>query len=348
MAINKWIMKQYWRVGTIRALASLALGMLVLGRYYYIYIPVLSDLGWIGAIILGTVLIFLFIGIGWLYDQKTRMWSQKLQANIERNPYSYVPNLKEMTFEYPIFYTLIQSIKKLAIKIRLDIGGLDELEQYMKEFFDSRPNIQDIREAERRALIFMMKYPFDQSEIKERPRGSISHRVKLSFETQMLRLTWIQSLTGLVQDVFIFGALYVVVLFPTAHDMLKLFLSVFLISIPLLVILTIFGWYYDRKMKIWSVDMAVKVERDPYSYVPEPYLFSRIFPFFFAFLSTLREVFRVKGISLTEIDSTLEYLANYAELSVSKTQDFRTAQEFRTSLGMLFQKTDDRSKQNGN
>ena len=48
MSLSKWIMKQYWRVGTIRTLLSLALGTLVLGKLYYEYIPVLADLGFLG------------------------------------------------------------------------------------------------------------------------------------------------------------------------------------------------------------------------------------------------------------------------------------------------------------
>ena len=73
MSKAKWIMKQYWRVGTIRALLSLALGMLVLGKYYYIYIPVLSDLDLAGALILGTVLMILFMVVGWIYDDKAKL-----------------------------------------------------------------------------------------------------------------------------------------------------------------------------------------------------------------------------------------------------------------------------------
>ncbi|MHA2022411.1 MAG: hypothetical protein ACTSWQ_01995 [Candidatus Thorarchaeota archaeon] len=47
MAVKKWIMKQYW------TLSSLAMGMFVLGRLYYEYIPGLRDLGVLGALTLG-------------------------------------------------------------------------------------------------------------------------------------------------------------------------------------------------------------------------------------------------------------------------------------------------------
>ena len=99
MSKSKWIMKQYWRIGTIRSLSSLALSMLVLGRLYYIYIPGLSDLGLLGALILGTFLILLFIGIGTLYDIKGKMWCPKNQALVDRSVYEYVPNIRDLTFD---------------------------------------------------------------------------------------------------------------------------------------------------------------------------------------------------------------------------------------------------------
>ena len=96
-------MKQYWRVGEIRALSALAMGMLVIGRWYYGYIPILQDWGILGALILGAFLFSGFLAIGWAYDIKARMWSQSNQVSVEKNPYSYVPNFKNAAFEYPIF-----------------------------------------------------------------------------------------------------------------------------------------------------------------------------------------------------------------------------------------------------
>ncbi|MFW9805155.1 MAG: hypothetical protein ACFFFK_00335, partial [Candidatus Thorarchaeota archaeon] len=75
MSMKKFIMKQYWRVGTIRALLSLAMGMLLLGRLLYVDIPYLQDMGIWGAIILGLLLVLLFMAIGWAYDEKGKMWA---------------------------------------------------------------------------------------------------------------------------------------------------------------------------------------------------------------------------------------------------------------------------------
>ena len=65
MSLSKWIMKQYWRVGTVRTLLSLALGTLVLGKLYYGYIPVLADLGFLGAVTFGAFLFLIFLGVSY-------------------------------------------------------------------------------------------------------------------------------------------------------------------------------------------------------------------------------------------------------------------------------------------
>jgi hypothetical protein len=340
MSKMKWVMKQYWRIGTIRALASLALGMLVLGRYYYIHIPILQDLAWIGAITLGVILIFVFLGIGWYYDSRARMWSQKVQVAIERDPYSYLPNLKNLALEFPVFYSVLETMKKVLQKGGHQSGALKDLIGYMDSWFQSAPVKSDITSAEKRTSEFMKNHFFSADYEPSQQRIPIRSRIKLGFETQLLRMTWIQSLTGLVQDVLIFGALYVLVLFPDSPDEIRLFLAIFGISMPLLIALAILGWFYDRRLRVWSVDTAVKIERNPYSYVAEPYIYSRIFPFFYAILKTFRDMFVSKGIKHDQLSESIDYLAKYFNLSVTETQDLQAARELRKSLGVLFTKND--------
>ena len=343
MSKLKWIMKQYWRVGTVRALASLVLGMLVLGRYYYIYIPVLSDMEWIGAVTLGIVLIFIFLGIGWLYDQKARMWSQKTQVAVERDPYYYVPNFKNLAIDYPIIYTLIGTIKGVMNRSGLGSKSIDDLAEYMGQFFRSAPNKKDLLESQNRAERYIQGYPFKPTRDEDTSRIPLRNRIKLAWEVQILRVTWIQQLTGLLQDVLIFGAIYVVVVFPGIPPEQELLLAVLAISLPMLIVLTIFGWYYDKKLKAWSADIAVKIERNPYSYVAEPYLYSRIIPFFYAFLKVLRDALRVRGAEYREVEEIISYLSKYSNLSVSRTQDLQGAQDLRKTLGVLFQENENRS-----
>ncbi|MHA1960590.1 MAG: hypothetical protein ACW99U_10175 [Candidatus Thorarchaeota archaeon] len=337
MSKAKWIMKQYWRVGTIRTLTSLGLGMLVLGKWYYVYIPVLQDMGLIGALTFGTLLFFFFLGLGWLYDQKARMWSQKLQTTTERNPYTYVPNFKLIAKEFPIIQVLLHSVRGVLKETKESTSTLDDFTRYIDSFFKTKPIKKDIFSAEEKALEFIDEHEFSPDEKMEKGRISLRSRIKLGFETQLLRFTWIQSLTGLLQDVLIFGAFYVLIIFPWVPVEHELFFAIFGISLPLLVILTIAGWYYDKKLRVWSVDTAVKIERNPYSYVAEPYIFSRFLPFFFTYLKTLQKILIKKGQVCPEIIESLEYFEKYSQLVVSRDEDLWNALKIRKSLGNLFE-----------
>ena len=333
-------MKQYWRVGAIRALTSLGLGMLVIGRMYVAYVPILQDMGFFGAILFGTVLFFIFLGIGWLYDIKARMWTQKLQASRERNVYQYVPNFKDRAIDFPLIYALIHTIRNVFRKTNQSTENIDDLIIYMEGFFSGKPVKRDIDNAKMKAKEYWRAYQFQKLEEEDSKKSPWNSRIKLAFETQMLRLNWIQSLTGILQDVIIFGALYVLILYPGVPFEFELFFAIVGISLPLLFVLLVAGWYYDKKLQLWSPDMTVKVERNPYSYVAEPYLFSMVLPFFYTYLLTLRSVLAKKGSNTTDIDEFLKYLSEYCNLRVSKDEDFKGAYEIRKSLGTLFKASD--------
>ncbi len=336
----KWFMKQYWRIGSIRALTSLTLGMFVLGRLYYSYIPPLADLGLIGALILGTVLVFLFMGVGWYYDAKVSMWSPKTQANVERDPFRYVPNYKSFCIDYPVFYSLTNGLKNIFETLDIDTQTLDNLADYLKMFYDGLPRKKDIISAEENSEEFIQKHPFVDQDTKE-DRIGIRARIKGGFEVNLLRIVWIQSLTGLVQDTLIFGALYSVLIFEgfVTDSMTILFLGIVFMSLPLLIVLTTIGWFYDKKLKVWSVDAAVKVERNPYSYVAEPKLHGMTLPFVHAFVKTLRDVFIEAEVPTKDLDNLIEFLDIYQNLDVSDEKDMKRARDLRQSIGALFSNT---------
>jgi hypothetical protein len=95
-------MKQYWRIGTIRATLALAMGMFSLGKVYYKDIPFLFEMGVVGALIMGTILVLAFLGVGWLYDEKAKLWNEQIQVQTERSVYQYIPNYKNYGFDYPV------------------------------------------------------------------------------------------------------------------------------------------------------------------------------------------------------------------------------------------------------
>ena len=125
-------MKQYWRVGEIRTIVGVLLGMLVLGRYYYTFIPFFNsfDPSILGAILLAGTFLLIFLIAGYVYDEKLRLWNEQTQVLAEKNPYQYVPNPRLYQIEYPIFYAMIDTLRQLLVKRGLDTENIDSLALY--------------------------------------------------------------------------------------------------------------------------------------------------------------------------------------------------------------------------
>ncbi len=340
MSKLKWMMKQYWRIGTVRALLSLGMGMFVLGKLYYRYVPVLQDMGLLGALVLGTVLFFFFLGVGWAYDVKAKMWSPKTQVGIERNPYRYVPNFKDLAASYPFFNATLRVLEGVFEKLGLDRTWIRDLRVYLARFYSLRPNRRDLQLSERLAAEFMATHPFSRERLPKRPVG-LGARMKLWFELNILRIGWVQSLTGMTQDVLVLAAFYVVFLFPdqvenNAVPIHYLLLGIVLVAVPVMLFVVALGWYYDRKLKAWSADLTVKVERNPYSYVPQPRLYMTVFPYYSAVLTTLRDVFAALDMDTSCLDRAIEFLKEYCTLSVTRDEDMQRARELRKTFGATF------------
>jgi hypothetical protein len=334
-------MKQYWRVGTIRVLLSLALGMFVLGKGYYVHIPILANLGLLGALILGSLLLILFLGIGWLYDDKGQMWSPKLQAAAERNPFQYTPNYKSATYDYQAFYAITATMRKVLKQAGLDSTPLDELSIHIGTFFDRKVTRTDIFSAEAHAAEFNSRHTFVENQEQTKKQIPTTSRLKLGFETEILRLNWIQSLTGLLQDVLVFGALYVTILFPEqVTDGLVpfnyLILGIIFLSLPLFFILSFAGWFYDKKLRVWSADNIVKFERNPYMYVPDPRNGIVEIPFFTILSKTLYDLFEKLDLENTELGNMLLYLEKYRQFDASVDQNMEDARALRRELDVKF------------
>lgn len=336
MPIKKWIMKQYWRVGQIRALTGLATGMLVIGKFYLPYVPVLDDLGLIGSLLLGMTLFMFFLGLGWIYDVKLKMWSQKTQVAVERNAYYHIALISSRAYDYPLLYTLLTTLHGTMNKIGINSKSLDSIVEYLQEYFILAPTKEDIRRSLEMGEQFITEHPFGTERAKDRKSVPLSSRIKLAWELQFLRLSWIQSLTGLVQDTLVFGVLYVFIIFPDATTENSLLLGVFGISLPLLFFLVALGWVYDRKLAVWSADLAVQIERNPYSYVAEPSIYAFTIPFYYTVFKVFYEILVKNGLDTKQVESILEYLDEYSTLVSSRSQDLNTAIQIRKSLGPIF------------
>ncbi|MBD3407682.1 MAG: hypothetical protein GF411_16310 [Candidatus Lokiarchaeota archaeon] len=342
VSISKWLMKQYWRMGQIRTLLSLALGMMVLGRWYYGYIPIIQDWGVFGAIFLGSILILLFMGIGWYYDVKAVMWSYSIRAKILRNPYSYIPNFRSKAIEYPIFYILIKTLIQFQKKLGIKNSSLTQLPNYFITYFNRGIQKSDLLDSHSASKEYMKEHPFIKEEIEDMPKIGLIGRAKGAFEDNMLRLTWIQALTGLFQDIMVLGAFYLTLIFPTlvVDNRLPFFLlitGVALISIPIVSVVAIAGWYYDKKLSVWRSDIAVQVERNPYTYLPAPKEYTMYIPFFYAILQFYIELCDKLDCDKSDLEKTVEYLREYTELNISTNQNMQKAKSNSREFGTLFE-----------
>jgi len=318
--------------------------MLVLGKYYYEFIPPLQPLGLLGALILGTLLIILFLGVGYIYDVRLKLWNETFQVGVERDPYQQAPNIRSYSMDFPALYAFLLFFRKSLLKGNQDVTKINELTKYYDSFFhrsatDKSNLVDSIKTNEE----FLKRNPFTKNPAEPRKGRSIGGRAKNSFQTQILRINYIQGLTGSAQDVLIISALYVPILFGNTLPEDILLTAIYLISLPLFLILVILGWYYDKQLKMWGPEFSVRIERDPYSYVPEPRLWISVFPFMFAFLKTTYDVLDKTNADTSYLKKLIEYFAKYSNLKASVEDDMKQGQAIRADLGnpWIKQKGDD-------
>ncbi|MHA1770221.1 MAG: hypothetical protein ACTSXS_01335 [Candidatus Thorarchaeota archaeon] len=345
MGKAKWIMKQYWRLSTIRAIIGVLLGMLVLGRYYYQFVPILRDMSpsVLGAITLGMIFLGIFLFVGYLYDDVSHLWNERMQVAIEKDPFSYVPFIRTKMAEYPYFYIWIYLLKELSDETQVPTQHLKDLVLYLEKYFQRRVDIKkDLFTALDKGIEFLKQHPFVDDESFKTTRRSIRTRIKKQFLLYVWRLTWVQNFTGLLQDSLVFAALYTGILFgvDTSGGSLPwniLLLGVLFISIPIMSIQIIIGWYYDKKLQLWTPDQIVKVERNPYSYIPDPKLVGFGQPIIQALVYMLREVSITVGVSTSKIEKLGEYMDEYFALRSKGEKGMREALDLHRNFSKLFE-----------
>jgi hypothetical protein len=318
--------------------------MLVLGRLFHVDVPYLQDMGIWGAIILGLLLVLLFMAIGWAYDEKGKMWAPDNQAKIERNPYSYVPNFKELAFNYPVMYSLFSMFKELLEKQGIKSSTFDDTVRFLEKYYKqgaTKKGIDSVCEASTELYSRHPLPPLDEDAAKA--GVPLSSRMKLGFQVEKTRLNWIQSLTGLAQDALVFGAFYITLIIPDTYvgDTISLdylILGVVFISLPLFFVLTAIGWYYDKKLQVWSPERTVIVERNPYSYIPQPRFYVFDAPMLYPFLKLLKDLAVKENLDIPELDRVITYFSDYSSLSILRDEDMAAAKRMRQSFGKLFER----------
>ena len=154
-------MKQYWRLVTVRGIWNLFYGILLLAIAYYIYLPYFYNMGALGPFALASVLLFVFLIIGYLYDRVFVMWGPQQEVNIERNPYSFVPQPQDHIFWLPAFAGLLEASAQLADEFGIDKTNIDETREYFDTLQKFSPlKAEDIDKAIEHQKEFARKHSF--------------------------------------------------------------------------------------------------------------------------------------------------------------------------------------------
>jgi hypothetical protein len=106
--------------------------------------------------------------------------------------------------------------------------------------------------------------------------------------------------------------------------------------LPLFFILSFAGWFYDKKLRVWSADNIVKFERNPYMYVPDPRNGIVEIPFFTILSKTLYDLFEKLDLENTELGNMLLYLEKYRQFDASVDQNMEDARALRRELDVKF------------
>lgn len=161
MGVRKWIMKQYWRLVTVRGIWNLFYGILLLAIAYYMYLPFFYDMGALGPFALAFVLFMTFLIIGYLYDRVFVMWGPQQEVTIERNPFSFVPQPQDHIFWFPAYAGLLEASAQLADVFDLDKANIEDTREYFDKLQKFSPiNSEDIDKAIKHRKEFVEKHPF--------------------------------------------------------------------------------------------------------------------------------------------------------------------------------------------
>ncbi|MHA2024031.1 MAG: hypothetical protein ACTSWQ_10255 [Candidatus Thorarchaeota archaeon] len=161
MRIRKWLMKQQWRILQIRGIWGVFYGVLILAGLYVEYIPFFNDMGSFGPFIFASVILFIFLIIGYVYDRVLVMWAPSQEVTQERNPYMYVPSPKDHIFWFPLYSTILDVTEKLAEKVGANTDAVKETRSYYAKLQALGPErIEDLDEGIKLRQEFIRKHPF--------------------------------------------------------------------------------------------------------------------------------------------------------------------------------------------
>lgn len=139
-------MKWRFRVDQARMLFGLITFAAILAAQYVEYISVLNNLGLWGVLIFTVIIFIVFVIGGYIYDRIFKLWTETQTVAVERNPYTYVPNPKELIFNWGMWAYLANSINQIADKLDIELDAAPLARKHMEEYYRLNPRTPNFEE----------------------------------------------------------------------------------------------------------------------------------------------------------------------------------------------------------
>ncbi|MCG3254220.1 MAG: hypothetical protein KAX09_10230 [Candidatus Heimdallarchaeota archaeon] len=128
-------MKWRFRLDQARAIFGLLTFAALLSITYLPKIPWFQDqLFWRGEFLLTFLVLFFFMIGGYLYDRFLRLWTENVTVSVERNPYTYVPQPKELIVSLGWFTHIFSALKQIADKLEIELEGEELMKQQLTHY----------------------------------------------------------------------------------------------------------------------------------------------------------------------------------------------------------------------
>ena len=142
--IKYFAMKWRFRVDQARAIFGLVTFAALLALGYADKIPWFQDQRfWRGEFLLTFLVLVVFLIGGYLYDRFLKLWTETTKVAIERNPYTYVPNPKELWLSRAVWLYTFMSLSQIADKLELNLENEEEMKLLLKKYYSLTPQTEN-------------------------------------------------------------------------------------------------------------------------------------------------------------------------------------------------------------
>ncbi len=140
---GKWLklfsMRWRFRIDQSRAMFGLVTFALLLSLAYAKYLPGAwvpdpeNIPFWIILVFTLFILVIFVVG-GYIYDKFLKLWSQTTAVNVARNPYTYVPQPKELIVSLGWWVHNYKILSQIANKLEINLEGEDMIKQQLAHY----------------------------------------------------------------------------------------------------------------------------------------------------------------------------------------------------------------------